>query len=223
MKRLGPFHTLAAGVVFTAALAALTVGTTPASEPTAANVEAPRAEPTTASTDRVVPEPTATPTAAADPTPKRADYAGVAQRNGGLIAISVKNGKAVAYFCDGRIEAWLKGTAQDNTITLTGKNSVITAALGDGKAQGRVQVGSGKWRFAAPLVKKPSGLYRATAVVRGARVVGGWIKLPDGQQVGVVNIAGTPSPAPTLTPGSPVTVGGEQIVPQDTDAFIDEF
>ncbi|MEO3814927.1 hypothetical protein ABGB17_38525 [Sphaerisporangium sp. B11E5] len=220
MKRLGPFHTLAAGVMFTVALAALSVGTTPATEPTAASVPPPTSQPATPPAPS--PEPTAT--AEADPTPKRAEYAGVAQRNGGLVALSIKNGKAIAYFCDGRIEAWLKGTAKDNTVTLTGKNNaLITAALGGGGAEGRVQVGDASWRFAAPRVKKPSGLYRASAVVRGARVVGGWIRLPDGRQVGLVDIAGTPSPAPALTPGSPVTVRGVKLVPRDTDAFIDEL
>ncbi len=173
----------------------------------------------------MTPEPTGTAQAgeATDPTPKRADYAGVAQGNGGLVALSIKNGKAVAYFCDGRVESWLKGTAEDNTVTLTGKGSLITAALGDGRARGRLQVGKVKWRFTAPLVKKPSGLYRATAVVRGAKVVGGWIVLPDGRQIGLVNVDDSPYPAPKLTPGSPVNVDGTELRPEDTDAFIDDL
>ncbi|WP_248963702.1 hypothetical protein [Sphaerisporangium perillae] len=230
MKRLGPYHTLAAGVVLALGLAVLSVQTTPRTDDAAASSGIPDARATT----KVAPEPTSTAltgdatatgeaTEAAAPTPKRADYAGVAQGNGGLVALSIKNGKAIAYFCDGRIESWLKGTAEDNTVTLTGKGSLITAALGDGKAKGTLQVGKAKWRFTAPLVKKPSGLYRATAIVRGAKAVGGWIILPNGQQVGLVDIGDSPYQAPKLTPGSPVDVEGTRLSPEDTDAFIDEL
>ncbi|GAA3822985.1 hypothetical protein GCM10022226_49330 [Sphaerisporangium flaviroseum] len=222
MKRLGPLHTLAGGAVLAVGLGVLSMQTAPAADNAAASSDAPAAKATTS----VAPEPTASASAAteaADPTPKRADYAGVAQGNGGLVALSIKNGKAIAYFCDGRIESWLKGTAENNTVTLSGKGSLITAALGDGKAQGRLQVGKAKWRFSAPLVKKPSGLYRASAIVRGAKVTGGWIILPGGRQVGLMDIDERQYPAPKLTPGSPVNVDGTELRPEDTDAFIDDL
>ena len=58
-------------------------------------------------------------------------------------------------------------------------------------------------------VAKPSGLYRATATVRNAKVVGGWIVLPDGSQVGVVTVDDVPQPAPAIDPGTgAVTVDG---------------
>jgi hypothetical protein len=223
MKRLGPFHTLAGGVVLAVGLGVLSMQTTPGTDNVAAT-GAPAAKATTS----VAPEPTRTAlateaTEAADPTPKRADYAGVAQGNGGLVALSIKNGKAVAYFCDGRIESWFKGTAENNTVKLTGKDSLITAALGGGKAKGSLQVGKAKWRFTAPLAKKPSGLYRASTVVRGAKVVAGWIILPGGRQVGLVEIDDDSYPAPKLTPGSPVNVDGTELRPEDTDAFIDDL
>ncbi len=47
-------------------------------------------------------------------------------------------------------------------------------------------------------VAPPSGLYRASAQVRQAKVVGGWIVLPNGSQVGVVDVAGEPTTAPPL-------------------------
>ncbi|MFC4587458.1 hypothetical protein [Sphaerisporangium corydalis] len=228
MKRLGPFHTLGAGAVLVVGLGVLSVTTAPRTDTAASS--APAAKVTTSVSPESAPPGQATPSAAptdaaepADPTPKRADYAGVAQGNGGLVALSIKNGKAIAYFCDGRIESWLKGTAENNTVTLAGKGSLITAALGNGKAQGRLQVGKAKWRFSAPLVKKPSGLYRATATVRGAKVVGGWIILPGGRQVGLLGVDEAPYPAPKLTPGSPVTVDGAELRPEDTDAFFDDL
>jgi serine/threonine-protein kinase len=47
-------------------------------------------------------------------------------------------------------------------------------------------------------VKSPSGLYRLSAQVRGAKVVGGWIVLADGTQVGVLSVDGQAQPAPQL-------------------------
>jgi hypothetical protein len=220
---------LAAGAVLAVALGAATLKASPVVQQVGAQEDitaTPTAiTPPTEVTASPSPEPSETEAAeAADPTPKKVDYAGVVQGNGGLIAISIRNGKAIAYFCDGRIESWLKGTAENNTLTLEGKNSLLTAALGGGKAQGRIQVGKAKWRFVSPVVKKPSGLYRASAVVRGAKIVGGWILLPNGQEVGRLSIGGgNGEPAPTYTPGTDVEYYGVKLTPEDPDAFINEL
>ncbi|WP_214412674.1 hypothetical protein [Sphaerisporangium fuscum] len=219
MRRLGPFHTLTAGVVLAAGLGVASWQTAPRAD-TPAKAVGIRATMAGDSLTAATP----TPAPAADPTPRRADYAGVVQGNGGLLALSIKNGKAVAYFCDGRRESWLKGTAENGTATLTGKNdALLTAALTDTKAKGRLQVGKASWRFTAKLVTKPSGLYRATAQVRGAKIVGGWIILPDGRQVGLLKLDDSPYPTPALTPGSPLTIDGATLRPQDADEFIDAF
>ncbi|GAA0377826.1 hypothetical protein GCM10009530_30510 [Microbispora corallina] len=246
MSRSGPFFTLAAGAVLAAGLAAASVTAAPALRQVDAQATAPPVEVTTTpgqtaspqqtdstqtdstqtdstQTDSTQTEPAQTEPAAVDTTPKKADYAGVAQGNGGLVAIAVRDGRAVAYFCDGRIESWLKGTAADDTVVLKGRHSLITAALGKGRAQGKIQFGDATWRFVAPLVRKPSGLYRATAVVRGARIVGGWIVLPSGQEVGRVGIGGSGEPAPAFTPGSPVDYYGVPLRPQEPDAFLDDL
>lgn len=246
MSRSGPIVTLAAGAVLAAALGVVSVAASPPirrAGAEAAVTERPAAAKTgeqesTAQQD-TAPQDTAqqdtaqqdtagtvTVTSTARPedtTPPRADYAGVAQGNGGLVAIAVRNGKAVAYFCDGRIESWLKGAARDGTVVLKGRKSLITAALTGGRARGTVQVGDAKWRFTAPTVRKPSGLYRASAVVRGAKIVGGWIVLPDGQEVGRVSIGGSGEPAPAFVPGTPVDYYGVPLRPADPDAFIDDL
>lgn len=226
MSRLGPVYTLAAGAVLAVALGAATVKASPVVQQVGAQEDitavATATAPATEATASASPEPS--PTAEADPTPKKVDYAGVVQGNGGLIAISIRNGKVIAYFCDGRIESWLKGTAENNTLTLEGKNSLLTASLGGGKAQGRISVGNSKWRFVAPVVKKPSGLYRASANVRGAKIVGGWIILPNGQEVGRLSIGeGNGEPAPAFTPGTDVEYYGIKLKPEDPDAFINEL
>ncbi|GAA4565503.1 hypothetical protein [Planotetraspora kaengkrachanensis] len=227
MSRLGPFYTLAAGAVVAVALGAASLKAAPTfqqvgAQDTNAAAAAP-AESPPAPSQEPSQQPTGEATEAPDPTPRKADYAGVVQGNGGLVAIAVRDGKAVAYFCDGRIEAWLKGTAENGTVTLEGKDALITAALGGGKAQGRLQVGDAKWRFTAPLVKKPSGLYRASAAVRGAKIVGGWIVLPNGQEVGRVQIGGSGEPAPRYVPGTSVDYYGVTLRPEEPDAFIDEL
>ncbi|GAA1289036.1 hypothetical protein Psi02_18040 [Planotetraspora silvatica] len=227
MSRLGPVYTLAAGAVIVVALGAASVKAAPSFQQVGAGQDttaaAPPAEPFPAPSQEPSDQPSGEPAAKPDATPEKADYAGVVQGNGGLVAIAVRDGKAVAYFCDGRIEAWLKGTAENGTVTLEGKDSLITAALGGGKAQGRLQVGKAKWRFTAPLVKKPSGLYRASAVVRGAKIVGGWIVLPNGQEVGRVQIGGSGEPAPRFVPGTAVDYYGITLRPEEPDGFIDEL
>lgn len=248
MQRLGPFHTLAAGAILAATLGVLSAVSGPATVQVAA-ARGPAAEeaaepgpsastgpsasarpsagasasPSPGNTARPGAEESARPAEQADPTPKKIDYAGVVQGNGGLIAVSIRDGRAIAYFCDGRIEAWLKGTAKDNTLTLEGKDdALITAVIVDGKAQGRVQVRDGRWRFAAPVVKKPSGLYRASAIVRGARISGAWIRLPDGRQVGQILVAGNAEAAPALGPDGGVTVYGTRLVPNNVDSWFDD-
>ncbi len=241
MQRLGPFHTLAAGAILIVGLGVLsatsgpaTIQVTaaagpaaeePAADPSPSASAAPEANPTAKPTAQPSAQPSARNTAQpeqADPTPKKADFAGVVQGNGGLIAVSIRDGRAIAYFCDGRIESWLKGSAKNNTLTLEGKNALITAALTNGKAQGRVQVGDDRWRFTAPVVKKPSGLYRASAIVRGARVSGTWIRLSDGRQVGQVLVDGNAEAAPALGPDGEVTVYGTRLVSKNVDSWFDD-
>ncbi|GII80246.1 hypothetical protein Sru01_52280 [Sphaerisporangium rufum] len=232
MKRLGPFYTLAAGIVLAAGLGVASAQTAPRAGTPAAgrvpyarattNVTAgPSAGPATA--EPATPDPTVSAApATADPTPRRANYAGVAKGNGGLVALAIRDGRAIAYFCDGRVESWLRGAAADGTVILNGKGSQITATLDGTRARGSLRVGKAKWRFTAPAARKPAGLYRAAGIVRGARLVGGWIVLADGRQVGLLDVGGTPAPAPTLTPGSPVTVDGTQVSPQPAENFLDQ-
>jgi hypothetical protein len=233
MARLGPLYTLAAGGVVAVVLGVLTVTSN-----TGAQVAAPVVEVTSSASAPASPppsppppaQPVADPSAAPEPTdtvrptPKRADYAGRVDGNRGLIAISIRDGKAIGYFCDGKIEAWFKGTAENGEINMEGFNrSTITATLGGGKAKGEIKLGNKTFTFTAPLVKKPSGLYRASALVRGAQLRGGWIVLPDGTQVGTAFADGQQVPTPRLTPGENVSINGIEVDPQDVDEFIEEF
>jgi serine/threonine protein kinase, bacterial len=137
----------------------------------------------------------------AAPAGPRATYAAHLPRGAGTLYLAVRDGEAIAYVCDGdRIEAWLRGTARNGALSLTSKKGgTLTGTAGDTRATGKISVrGLRVSSFTIAKVGKPSGLYKAAAKVRNADIVGGWIVLADGSQVGVVNAAGTPEPAPPL-------------------------
>jgi hypothetical protein len=79
-------------------------------------------------------------------------------------------------------------------------------------------------------VVKPSGLYRATALVRGAKLRAGWIlvKNPGGgyYQVGTAFVGEEQFDIPQLNadqPTTPVTVDATTVYPKDVDGFIEEM
>jgi hypothetical protein len=230
MSRLGPVITLAAGAVLAAGLGVASITATPAADTTAAAdnnnnaAEAPAVEESAA-------QPAPSPTKSEEKRIEKADYAGRVKGNGALIAVSIRDGKAVGYFCDGRTEAWFKGSQSADQVDLKGLAAgKITAALGGGQAKGWVSLGGKKWSFVAPTVVKPSGLYRATALVRGATFKAGWIKVknPDGgyTTVGAATEAGRPVKVPELNgdqPTAPLNVNGTTVYPKDVDGFIEEM
>lgn len=145
-----------------------------------------------------------------------ADYAGRTDDDAAAIAVTVRDGKAIAYYCDGRTaESWLKGDVEDDgSLRLSGKHGAkLDGKLQDGKrVEGTVTVGGGRHAFSADRATKPSGLWRATATVRSAKIDGGWIVLKDGTQVGILTRDGKPSPAPVIDPETgAVTVDGQQL------------
>ncbi|MCM0676622.1 hypothetical protein NCC78_18300 [Micromonospora phytophila] len=142
--------------------------------------------------------------------------------SGASIALTVKDGRATAYVCDGRrLEIWLRGTVTDGKLALTGKEGArLTGTVDGGKAAGELVVGTRRWTFTATAAAGTAPvLYRATASVRDAGVDGGWIMRPDGTQIGVVTWNGTPVPAPPLDPAfrstivNGVTITAEPVVP----------
>jgi major membrane immunogen (membrane-anchored lipoprotein) len=213
MKRSGPVVTLLAGLLLGLFMLSMNSTTGTRSASTSYAEESPEAA--TAS-----PAPIRT-TASPSPSPSRtpipdADYAGRTTDDSASVAVTLRDGKAVAYFCDGRAkESWLKGDVEDDgTMKLTGKHGAkLNGTLKEGKRiSGSVDIDGGQYAFTADKAKKPSGLYRATATVRGAKVDGGWIVLPDGRQVGILTRDGEPSPAPRIDPETgAVTVDGQQL------------
>jgi serine/threonine-protein kinase len=215
MKGKSPLLTLLVGMA--TAIVLLTASMNAASKdlarrktgatPIATATSAPAAVPTSAA-----------PTAGLTAAPKeqvRATYAGQVGGAGATIAIAVHDGTAIAYLCDGRqAEAWLRGTASAGELSLTGSGGAsLSGNYGQRTAAGSVVATGKQWNFEVPVATPPSGLYRAATTVANAKIVGGWIVLADGTQVGVLNADGKLGPAPRLDPatgaavvdGTPVT------------------
>ncbi|MEW2387789.1 hypothetical protein AB0933_05435 [Streptomyces venezuelae] len=227
MKRSGPLLTLLTGLLLALFMLSLNATTetgtssygedasapdasasSPTGSPTGSPAKSPSAGPSA--------EPTRTP-AAKTPAkvPAKAEYAGRTDDDTSAVSISVRNGKAIAYYCDGRdTESWLKGNVEDDgSMRLTGKHGAkLDGQLTGNKVRGTVDVDKETRKFTAAKAVKPSGLYRATTEVRGAKVDGGWIVLPDGRQVGILKRDDEPEQAPRLDPGTgTVRVDGETL------------
>jgi len=220
LKRPGPLLTLLAGLLL--GLFMLTLNTTSGTKTVSSKQgEASPSAPAKASQrPSATPTPTPTPSATPSKTPvANANYAGRTDDDAASVAVSVRDGKAVAYFCDGRYkEAWLRGPVDDDgTMKLTAPNGAVL----DGKIQqgkkisGTVKDEGRPYTFTADKAVKPSGLWRATAKVRGAKIDGGWIVLPNGRQTGIVTRDGKATSAPRIDPETgAVTIDGQQLTAQ---------
>lgn len=216
MKRTGPLFTLLAGLLVAVFMLSLnaTTGTKPAST-SQADSPADKVSPSPAPTKtKASPSPSPSPSPTRAPAPN-ADYAGRTDDDSAAVSVSLRDGRAIAYFCDGRDkESWLKGDVEaDGSMKLTGKGgSVLNGTLKGTSIRGTVDIEGGHYAFTADKAVKPSGLYRATATVRNAEIDGGWIVLSTGDQVGILNRDGKPSPAPRIDPETgAVTIDGEQL------------
>jgi hypothetical protein len=217
MKHKGPIITLLAGLAVAAVLMVLNLSVSNAGSDANDGNDAVGVAATTTTTERVKVAPA--PIVTRNPT-AQVTYAGRVNGGAATIAIAIYDGKAVAYLCDGkRAEAWLKGSATDGQLSLTGAhNASLSGGYGNGRATGSVTATGKRWTFSVGTVTKPSGLYRATANVRNAKVVGGWIVLANGEQVGLLSVAGAPEEAPPLDPtANSVTVGGVPIPVNEVD------
>ncbi|MFD3456873.1 hypothetical protein ACFWVC_32440 [Streptomyces sp. NPDC058691] len=224
MQRSGPLYTLLAGLALALIMLSLnaTTGDVASSAPSTSSSPAPAPSPRASRTPPVsstpspsAPTPSTPSTASPRSAPPDADYAGRTADGAASVAVALRMGKAVAYVCDGRTkEAWLRGdVGDDGALRLTdGHGARLEGTLRGATISGDVRLTGLRQPFEARKAVKPSGLYRATASVRGAKVVGGWIVLQGGAQVGIVSRDGEPSAAPRIDTGSgAVTVDGERL------------
>jgi hypothetical protein len=144
--------------------------------------------------------------APAAPAVAEAAYTGRSAGNEVTVALAVKDGRAVAYVCDGKkVEAWYEGTLEGAELQLSGADGKpgITATVTDSATLGTVTVGGEDLPFAAKGVEAPAGLYEGRAAVRGVLTRIGWIVDEDGDVTGVANAGGTRRAAPSLDPANP--------------------
>jgi hypothetical protein len=209
MKIKTPYLTLLVGAALGVVLLVASMLATPKA-PASSIAAATPAPASSAPAQSASPTPTATVVANV---PARANYAGEVNGGGASVAISIHHGQAIAYVCNGSvIEAWLKGTAANGHLTMTGKGHArLSATYRTRRAVGHVIAHGIRYTFSAPAVHKPSGLYRAIAVVRGAKIKAGWIVLPDGTQVGSLEPnADAAAPSAKRAPMLDVTTGTAQ-------------
>jgi hypothetical protein len=235
----GPYLTLLAGAILAAVLLALDVRATPSENvaqklgtpaATAATPTASAATPSagttpSASSTVTITPPSSAATAASAPPPNAAvhDYAGRVDGGGASVAISIYNGRAIAYVCGGTYEVWFTGTAKDGRLALTGRYGATLTATYDTRSVHGLVVGSGRhWTFTSPTVKAPSGLYRSYTKYKGVKVQATWIVLPDGSQVGAEDAGGDTATAAPVGPidfstGDAVLPDGQTVQPARID------
>jgi hypothetical protein len=195
MKLVAPILTIAAVAALGAGLMVVNVVNTPVADTAVAAVSAPAAAPT-------APPPPADPAAA--PAVAEKVYAGRSAKNEVTVAVAVKDGKAVAYLCDGKkIEAWLEGTLTGNELALTGPGGAsLDGTVDEGGAVGTVAAGGKSWPYEAKAVQAPEGLYAGRSDVRGVTNRIGWIVV-DGTTTGLRRQGDAVVPAPPLDPANP--------------------
>jgi serine/threonine-protein kinase len=224
MARNGPLYTLLSGGVLGVGLLVAAMVATP--DETAADDQAPLAEATEtqpAEAPDPTPEPTPEPTTEPAPSPTETQaaesvtYVGYVDGGGASVAVIVTGDEAIAYLCDGSsAEAWLDGSADGGELDLTGERGSLTGDFDALQASGQAAADDQTWTFTIEAVEPPEGLYRfADTIAGGAEVVGGWIVLPDGTQVGALNVDGQTQPAPALDVESgQATVNGTVVTPE---------
>ncbi|MBE8521006.1 hypothetical protein ILP97_26560 [Amycolatopsis sp. H6(2020)] len=214
MKHPGPLFTLLAGALLAGGISVANLATGTGAPTVAGSASAVGA----ASTTPPAPPP-ATPAPPSEPpkpdAPARADYAGKVTGGGASIAVSARDGHAIAYVCDGKkLEAWLQGVTVGGKLDLKGApDASLTGSFDATSATGTVTAAGKTYSFTVPTAKKPAGLYRATPKVKGKAAKVGWIVQPDGSQVGILTTEEGPATAPPLDPaaatatvdGAPVT------------------
>ena len=116
-------------------------------------------------------------------------FAGRSSGNEVTVAVAVKDGRAVAYVCDGKkIEAWLEGTLVGDQLALPAQGPAPSPApWTDTAALGSVAVDGQQWPYSAQGVQAPAGLYEGRASVRGVAARIGWIVEGDGPVTGVLH------------------------------------
>jgi len=141
-----------------------------------------------------------------------ASYDGLVRETGDYLAFGVLDGRARGFYCDSQDEAWFEGEVKDGVVTLLNPgNRKRIGFFNTQEGVGSFWSGGRLLTFQAAPVDKSAGLYRAQSP--DGRLVGGWVVLPNGDQVGAVTNNGVNQPAPTIKPATQrtVTINGRKL------------
>lgn len=214
MKRYAPLLTLVAVAILGVALLTINSLSNPANTG-AAQVGA-AAPPVAGAPPAAAPPAAGEVPAAEAPVVVEKAYAGRTDNRKLTVAIAVKDGKAVAYVCDGnKVEAWLEGTLQGDKLALKGKDgAAITGIANEQSSAGDLTAGGKEYKYTADGVAAPGGLYEGRADVRGVATRIGWIVEGDGKVTGAQSANGVTSTAPGIDPANPtapLTINGAPV------------
>jgi len=111
--------------------------------------------------------------------PARADSPRIVNGGGATVAIRSGRDRQIAYHVATaeKSRAWLQGPCDQRQAGVDGQGNASRPTYGGGKATGTVTVHGKTYTFTGRPVKAPSGLYKASAQLRGATVQAGWIVL----------------------------------------------
>jgi hypothetical protein len=219
MTRRGPLITLLVAVVLAGVLLAVDLSRAASPVGAAADAQGPSsaappsaagAGPSPAAPAAAAPDPGAPVGGAQEQFPARAKYTGYTDGNHAAIAVSVRDGKASAYLCDGKsVEGWYQGSALNGTVAAKGRGAnELIGALSGTQLTGTVSAGGRSWSYTATPSLSPAGLYRS----KTATGTTGWIKDSAGNVTGLTNAGGIPQPAPPLDPATAQAVeGGDRV------------
>ncbi len=108
-----------------------------------------------------------------------------------------------AYFCDGKRSFWFRGLASESTIEMTeASGAKLTIDVAKDIAVGQLTVGDVVTTFELPSAPSDS-LFRADTNVGSSRVLAGWIKLPNGEQRGVIRNGAVSLPSTLIVAAAP--------------------
>ncbi len=136
---------------------------------------------------------------------KDATFAGKTSAPDLFAAVVTHAGGVTAYFCDGSRDFWFRGLAVDSAMEMTeASGASVVLEVTDEAVVGRLKIGDAVTPFEIPRAPADS-LYRAETYMGGQRILGGWIRLPGGEQRGVIRNVGAPvSSTLAIADGVPV-------------------
>ncbi|MFI0444500.1 hypothetical protein [Actinomadura sp. 6N118] len=140
-------------------------------------------------------------------------FAGVVSETGNNLAVAVVGSRVRAFVCDAQDELWFDGEASKNGMVTfqNPKNKQRLGFFNTLEGVGAYWFNGRLRTFRAAPVDKPAGLYRAQSP--NGQLVGGWVVLPEGEQVGAVTNNGINQPVvPNIdTSTTTVTINGQQL------------